>query len=483
MFEKTMRTFKYLFLTGWIILSGLLQVQAQPWTLQTCIDTALQNNIQLNQQQLNNRLTELNLEQSKAERIPTLNASASQGLNFGRSIDPYTNLYSNNNFASNSFSMNSNLVLFNGFQIKNTIKRNEIDWKAGQKDLEALKKNITLNITLGYVQVLFAYDQLENARNKVASTQAQVERTKKLVEAGELPEGNLLQLKSQLATDHYAEVNAGNQLWMSKVNLMQLMDIPVNPAFDVVRPALPDTIDTGLLTKKTEEIYQEALRTQPQVQSAALRVMSAEKNLQISKGAMSPRLSLSANLSSGYSNARSLYDRTYTTVTQEIGYLASNPNEKVLADRQQAIIESRPYPFQNQIWDNFGQSVRFSLSIPIFNKKQVKTNIKRSMISIETARLNEWNVKVQLRKEVEQAYSDLIVASKNFAAAYEQLLSAKRSFQDIERKYNLGLVNATDYLIEKNNYANAQVTLTRNKYDYIFKQKILDFYMGIPIRF
>ncbi len=471
-------------LTVLAVMTGAVQAQqTRQWPLQACIDTALQNNIQMNQQRLNNRLTEINYEQARAQRIPTLNASASQSYNFGRSIDPYTNQYNNNNFASNSFSMNSSLTLFNGFQIKNRIRQNEIDLKAGEKDLETLKKNVTLNVVLGYVQVLFAYDQLENARNKVASTKAQVERTEKLVEMGELPESNLLQMKSQMSTDHYAQVNAENQLWMSKVNLMQLMEIPVSAGFDVERPPLPDSIDTRILTRKTDEIYQEALNTQPQVQSAALKVMSAEKNLEISRGAMYPRLSLSANLSSGYSNARSLYDRSYTTVIQEIGYLASDPTEKVLADKQQALIESRPYPFQNQVWDNFGQSVRLSLSIPIFNNKQVKTNIKRSVINIETARLSELNVKVQLRKDVEQAFSDLIVASKSFAAAYEQLQSARKSYLDVEKKYDLGLLNATDYLIEKNNYANAQVTLTRNKYDFIFKEKILDFYMGKPIHF
>ncbi len=480
-----MRIIKLVSFTGFVFLFLLHTVYSQEkqWTIQECMDTALQNNIQLNQQRLSNRLSEVSIEQSRAQRIPSLNASTSQGLSFGRSIDPYTNQYNNTNFASNSFSLNSNVTLFNGFQNTNTIRRNEIDLQAGEKDLETLKKNITLNITLGYLQVLFAYDQLENARNKLASTRAQVERTQKLVEIGELPEGNLLQLQSQMATDNYSFVNADNQVWIAKVNLMQLMNIPVKSGFDLLRPSYPDTINTAILNKSADEVYQEALQTQPQVQSAVLKVQSAEKGLQISKGAMAPRLSLSANLSSGYSNARSLYDRTYNTVTEEIGYLASDPSDKVLSDRQHTIVSAKSYPFQNQVWDNFGQSVRLSLSFPIFNSKQVKSNIKRSMINIETARLNKMNVEVQLRKNVEQAYSDLVVASKNYAAASEQLRTAKKSFQDTEKKYNLGLVNATDYLIEKNNYANARVMLTRNKYDYIFKHKILDFYKGEPIQF
>ena len=150
-------------------------------------------------------------------------------------------------------------------------------------------------------------------------------------------------------------------------------------------------------------------------------------------------------------------------------------------DRTRMITAAKPYPFTNQVWDNFSQAVRISLSIPILNNKQVSSNIKRSMISIESARLNDKNIRNNLRKEVEQAYSDLAVAAKNYAAAMEQLKSAKKAFEDTERKYSLGLLNATDYLIEKNNYANAQNTLTRNKYDYLFRQKIINFYLGKEI--
>ncbi|NOY36464.1 MAG: TolC family protein [Chlorobi bacterium] len=456
-------------------------LQAQKWSLEACIDTALVNNIQVNQEILINRQNMIGLEQARAQRIPALNANASQSFNFGRSVDPYTNQYNNQNFASNSFSFTSNYTLFNGFQNQNSIRQNEVNIRAGEKDIEAIKKNITLNVTLAYVQVLFAREQLENAQNKVISTKAQTERTEKLVKSGMLPEGNLLQLQSQLATDQYSQVNAENQVWLARVNLMQIMEIPVRTDFDIIRPEIPDTLDMTLLANGPEWVYQQALLTQPQIESASLNVKSAELGLKIAKGALFPRISLNASLSSGYSNARNLFDVTYETSAEQVGYLASDPTEIVLNDRTRMITTAKPYAFTSQVWDNLSQAVRLSLSIPILNNKQISSNIKRSAISIENARLSEKNIKNQLRKEVEQAYSDLAVASKNYVAAKKQLRSAKRSFQDTEKKYSLGLLNATDYLIEKNNFANARATLTRNKYDFLFRQKIVEFYLGKQI--
>lgn len=462
------------------VVAGSLPAQ-DVWTLETCIDTALVNNIQINQQILARRQNVIGLDQARAQRIPTLNANASQSFNFGRSVDPYTNQYNNQNFASNSFSFTSNFTLFNGFQTINSIRQGEVDLMQSEKNIEATRKSITLNVALAYTQVLFTYEQMKNAQVKLESTRAQLERTEKLVRSGMLPEGNLFQMQSQLATDQYSAINAENQIWLAKVNLMQLMDIPVRQDFDIDRPEIPDSLDMSLLAEGPEWVYQQALLTQPQIEAARLEVESAQLGLKISQGSRLPRISLNASLSSGYSNARNLFDVTYETTTEQVGYLASDPTEFVLNDRTRMITEAKPYPFTNQVWDNFSQAVRISLSIPILNNKQVSSNIKRSMIAIESARLNDKNIRNNLRKEVEQAYSDLAVAAKNYAAALEQLKSAKKAFEDTERKYSLGLLNATDYLIEKNNYANAQNTLTRNKYDYLFRQKIINFYLGREI--
>jgi outer membrane protein len=454
------------------------------WTLEKCIHHALEKNISINQKILNNELSEITLDQSKADLLPNLSASGSQSWNFGRSVDPYTNDYVSTNVGSNNFSLSSQVTLFDGLQNVNTIKKNQLDVQSGNLDLEKTKNDITLSVTQAYLQVLFAYEQVENSILRLESTAAQVERTQKLVNAGSSPEGDLFKINSQLASDQYSFVNAENQLSISKVNLMQIMELPVEEKFDIVIPDF-DVTTIGITTPGTsDEIFSKALEVQPEIESSELKVASAEQSLKIAKGGLYPRLSLSGSLGTGYSNARTL--RQFgdpVTDIQEIGYLQSDPTELVVSERTYSPSSEIDYAFGDQIRDNLSESVRLSLSIPIFNRFQVKNNISRSRINVETAELNKQNTENQLRKTIEQAYNDLISSAKNYDAAVEQLKSLERSYNDTERKYELGMVNATDYLIEKNNYENSKFSLSRAKYEYIFTYKILEFYQGIPITF
>jgi outer membrane protein len=418
--------------------------QEKKWSLAECIDRALMENTSVNQRKLANSVSELTLEQSKATRIPTLSGSTSQGFNFGRSLDPYTNTYFAQNIASNNFSLSSSLNLFTGFQTINTIKKNELDLKAGTLDLEKTKKDVTLNVTLAYLNILFAFEQLENARSQVESTQSQVDKTQILVNSGTLPIGNLYTVQSQLATDKYTQVNAENQLSISKVNLMQLMELPVDPAFDIIRPDLSNIDVKAAIETAPDSIYSKALQVQPDVASSEIKVASAETNLKISKAGQYPRLSLSTGISSAYSDQRK---RT----------------------------------FEQQLADNMSQSVRLNLSIPIFNQKQVSTGVQKSQINVYTSQLNALDTRNQLRKSIEQAYNDMVAAQHNYDAVQNQLISTETSYNDSKRKYELGMITATDYLIAKNNYSNALTNLIRAKYNYLFMNKILDFYQGNSI--
>ena len=186
--------------------------QARIWTLEDCIKHALTENISINQKKLSYEVDLITLEQSKANKIPSVNASGSQNFNFGRSVDPYTNIYTQNNFASNNFAVNANWDVFNGFQNKNTIIKNEIDMKTGSYELKETENNISLSITQAYLQVLYSYEQIDNSKSKLESTRAQVKRTEALLRAGEVPEGNLFKIKAQEATDQYNLINAENQL-------------------------------------------------------------------------------------------------------------------------------------------------------------------------------------------------------------------------------------------------------------------------------
>ena len=432
--------------------SGLAGAQTNPWTFQQCLDTALQRNISVNQSRMGNELNKVSLEQSKANRIPSISASANEALNVGKNVDPTTNTFVTEGYHSTNLGLSSSYNLFNGLQNANTIRQNRLNVQAGESDIEKAKNDVTLSITTGYLQVLFANEILAAAKSQEEATIAQVERTEKMVNAGKSPESDLLQIKSQLATDNLSVITAQNQVDLARVTLMQLMDIPINDSFNVAVPALDEPLPDAIQTN--EQIYQKSLAVLPQITSASLRTSASMMALKVSQGAHWPRISLGANLNTNYASSR-----------------------------KKGTVNPEGYPFFQQIWDNIGQSFSMGISIPIYSNRQIKSNIDRAKINLITTQLNEQNVKNVLRKSVEQTYTDMRASVKKYEATKQQVAAVEAVYKNSEKKYTVGVMSATDFLIQKNNFTQSQSNLIQAKYDYIFKRKILDFYQGKAIVF
>ncbi len=431
---------------------GMANAQKKAWTFKQCLDTALQRNISVNQSRLSNDLNKVSFEQSKANRIPNVSANAGEALNFGKNVDPTTNTFVTQAYHSTNMGVSGSLNLFNGLQNSNTIKQNRLNVQAGEYELEKVRNDVTLNITTGYLQVLFAYEILATAKNQETSTLAQVDRTEKMVNAGKSPESDLLQIKSQLATDNLAVINAQNQLDMAKVTLMQLMEVPIADDFEVEVPAL---VEPSVIPQSNVDIYNKSLQVMPQIFGAALRTNASQMALKVSEGARWPRLTLGGNLSSNYASSR----------------------------KQGTNVNPEGYPFFKQLWDNIGQSFNLGLSIPIYSNRQIQSNIERAKINELNIRLSEQNTKNVLRKSVEQAFTDLRAAGKKYEATKLQLTAVESVYKNAEQKFNVGVMTATDFLIQKNSYTQSQSSLIQTKFDFIFKSRILDFYQGKGITF
>jgi outer membrane protein len=437
-----------------ILLTGTLTMgQATVWNFQQCLDTALKRNISINQGRLTNELNMISLTQSKANRMPSLSANASEGFNFGKNVNPTTNAFVIQTYNSTNFGIGSSINLFNGLQNSRTIQQNSLIIEAGKYDIATIENTVTLNITTAYLQVLFAYEILIAAENQVESTRSQVDRTGKMVNAGKVPESNLFQIKSQYATDKLAVVTARSQLDLAKVTLMQLMEIPVIDSFDIVKPDFGEPAE--LILQSNQDIFRKALAVQPQIPGAAFRTSSALMEIKISKGARWPRLNLSGNINTNFAGSA----KTESSVNP------ANQN------------------FFPQLWDNLGGSLGLGLSIPIYSNRSVKSNIERAIINAESAKLDEQNTKNQLRKSIEQTYTDLRSSMNKFFATKEQYNSSMVSYKNMEIKFNVGMMTAIDYLVEKNNFIQAESKLIQAKYEYIFNTKILDFYQGKAITF
>ena len=464
-----------------IFAAGNLSAQKKVWTLRECIDRAWQENIQLKITISNNAINSVNEVQSKAALYPNLNGSASQGFNFGRSLDPSTYQYTNEAIRTNNVSLNSNVVLYNGFQYRNTIKKYGLDVGAGKELIEKSRNDIALNVAGAYLQILLAQEQLAVARNQVEVGQGNVDKTKVMVDVGKLAEANLYQLKSQLASYKSTEVTAETQVSLAKLTLEQLMELPVTDDFTIEVPVLSDNVSPYDTSQAPSAIFDVAMQNQPQIKAADLQVQSAQMSYNISKGAYMPKLTLGGSLMTNYSSARNQVSYETLVTQKDIGFVKSNPTEIVTGNIVSTVPVTSPYAFTGQLSDNFAQSLLFSLTVPIFTNLQTKAGVDRARINIEQVQLNQTSTKNDLRKSVEQAYTDLKAANKKYIASQEQVSYSQISYNNILARYNEGLSTANDLFIENGNFVSAKSQLIQSKYDYIFKQKVLDFYLGRPI--
>lgn len=432
----------------------------ETWTLEKCIKYAFDNNIQIKQQQLNVKFNEGKLFQSKMRALPSLNASANQSYSFGLAPNYLTNQKEAQNTQSTSFSVNSSVTLFNGLQIYNTMKQSQFDLLATISDVEKVKNNIALSIAAAYLQILYSQELVASSTRQLELSKLQVERTSILVKAGSLPEGNLLEIEAQVASDELQVVNAQNQLDLSYLTLTQYLDIKNPEGFKIEKPNL-GSFEGKLVDLSPTGVFEAAQQTMPQIISAGHRVSSSEKGLSIAKGGMSPRLSLNGNYNSGAQFYMTKVYRFNST---------TNQMERYVED-----------PFMDQIKNNASKSISFGLSIPIFNGWQVKTGISNAKISLDNAKLSFENEKNILFKDIQQAYADALAAQKKLKATEKSLASLGEAFRYSEQKFNVGLVTSVDYTTAKTKLSKAEADLLQAKYELIFKSKILEFYKGIPL--
>jgi len=456
----------------------LVAYSQDPWSLEDCINYAMENNIQIKQYTLNTEYNENLLKQSKLSQIPNLNANTRYSYSWGRALDQTTYTFTNDQqINSISFGVSSSVNLFNGLQVRNSIRKNELNLMASYEDVEKVKNDISLNLAAAYLQILFNRELVAVTDNQLAITGQQVERTRKMVNAGKLAKGSLLEIQAQYASEELTLINAENQLALSYLNIQQILNLEYDPAFKIIMPELPVPGDS-LMMINVEQVYEIAQTAMPEIKSASLSVQSSEKDLEIARGNRSPQLTFSANYNTGYSDLREKVVTVNDNVSIPIGETAGG--EAVYSYPTSVPVYGK-YPFFEQMNDNRSAGVGLGLSIPIFNGWQVNTSIANAKISLENSQLELENQKNILYATIQQAYADAIAALKKFTATQQALISMEESFLYTEKKFEVGLVNTVDYNASKNQLTTTQSDLLQAKYDFIFKTRILNFYKGEPI--
>lgn len=442
-----------------LFFSGLLffqTVKAQtdmpsvPLDLETCVAIAIENNLTLKRTELNQQITEANLIESQGRRLPSLTAGASSGYRWGRSINPVTNLFETRRIGNINLFGNTGAPIFQGMRINNSIAQAKANLESGMYTLEATKNDITLNVINLFIDVVFNREQVKIAENQLRTTQEQLGRTKKLVEAGALPLSEQLTLQSQNATNELNVINAKNGLRLAKLSLAQALQIPFTDGFDVIEPEY-EVSQAALIGETPAEIFEIAVDLMPQIKAESANVKSAEIGVKIAKGAFLPTLDAGISAFSNY------VDQAFIPGSREI------------------------IAFKTQVDNNFSQSGTLNFNIPIFTRFSNKSNLQRARVQQQLAEVSELEAKNKLRQDIETAYNSAYAAEQSYQASLIRVKSLEETFRIAQQRFELGAINSVDFEVAQNNLFNAQADLLNAKYTYIFRIKVLDFYLGNPI--
>ena len=454
------------------------------WTLKECVDVALENNLRIKRSIYNVESFRANLMQSKGSFLPSLNASGSYSNNYGRALNPTSNLYIDKNSTTISPSVNSSLILFNGLRIQNTFRQNQQDVSASNFDLLKAKNDVILNVVTFYTNVIFNQELFENAKYQLNSSQQQLDRIKKQVEAGALSLSNQLNQEAQVATNESNAINQENVLNLSVIQLKQAMQVPASEPMEIEIPDLQ--LEDLVLDQNAEQIYQVALETMPEIKSAMLKVQSAELALKANRGSYLPRLSLNASVSSNSSslNTRNSFisDGTTTVGTTPIG-VALPSNQNVYSLTPNGTLLQEKYDHSAQLGDNLFKNVSFQLTIPILNGLATRANVQRSILNREIANITVKETQNTLRQSIETSYNDALAASRSYGAALKSVNAQQEAYRMNKQRFEVGALSIIEYQVSENDLFRAKSDLTRAKYNFIFKKKVLDFYQGKQIEY
>lgn len=447
-------------------------------TLKEAVEIGIKNNIDVLQADLQMQKAGVDLKQSKEYMLPDLNASANYGKNFGRSIDPFTNSYIDQKVNYANYSAASNLLLFNGFYLQNQVKANKLGYEASKMELQQAKDNLTINIILAYLQVLSAEEILKQSQNQVLVTEKQVERLGILNQSGAILPADFFDMKGQLATDQVAIADNKNNLATAKLNLVQLLNIPYNQNLELEK--IPAENFNPAYSETPGEIYQTALQQFAQVQATKLRTQSAEKNIRSIKGELFPTLSLGGSLNTNYSSVATRDYFVNTTENQSSNYVKID-NLQYPVFVKQDNYASRKISFGDQLSNNLFSAVNLGLTIPLFNASHIRNQVKLAKLNLKNNKYIEQNTKTQLQQAIERAFVNLTSASDKYKLLLEQENAFEESFKSAEVRFNAGAITSVDYLIAKNNLNRAQNNLITSKYDFVLREKVLDYYAGKPL--
>lgn len=462
--------------------AGVYAQESTSWTLEKTIKYALDNNLDIKQNVLNERLATLQLEQSRLSQIPNASLNSNVGRSYGRSVDPTTNLFINQGYSFFGLNGNVDVLLFGWFQKRNTISQNNFLNKAATADLEQLKDDVSLNVATAFLRILMAREQINIQVGQLQYSNKQKEQTDYFVKAGRSPDLDLAQMEAQVATDSSAYYTAISNHQQAILDMKAIMNFDIAAPFDAVAPNVEQIELLEIGTMNPETIYQSAQEHFGSIKGGQLKLNAAQKGLDATKSSLYPQLAFNGQFGTNYASTLKEINTATITGSRPNGDFINLNNDLLPVLTPTYDYTTKTTSFGDQFSNNFRQTYALTLSVPIFNGWTTRSNISRSKIDVLSKTYNLEQVRLKLKQDVYKAYYDARVAIQKYYASKKADEASKRAYNYAQKRYELGLMNAVELLTTQNTALKAKSEALSAKYDMVFKLKVIDYYLGKEIK-
>ncbi|GAA3650799.1 TolC family protein [Flavivirga jejuensis] len=436
----------------------------------------MENNLDLKSSGLTTKSATINYKQSLNELLPNLNMDYNLGLNNGRSIDPFTNSYSNQELTFSNLGINLNMTIFNGFRILNSIKQNWFNMEAAKMELEAAKQNLTLNVIIGYIQILNSRDLVELSKSRLKTTEGQLKRLEVNYKEEVGNPVDYTNMQGQYASEQVAIINAENNFKSAVLDFTSLLNLEANSKNNFEN--ISGLIESEKYLFSANDVYHDALQHLATFKSTQSRIDAANSGIKAARANYFPEVSLFGQLNTNYSSLAETFTETSTSISETGDFVTiDNQDYPVLQNESQFISDKINY--DSQFNNNLNTVVGISVSVPLFNGFRAKNIVKLQKIELEETELEFKRTKLLFKQSIEQTYNNMESAFNRYQILLDQVVAFKESYRINEVRFNNGVSNIIDYITSKNNMDSAQLNLNQAKYEYLLHVKILDFYRGI----
>jgi len=446
------------------------------WTLPQCIEYAMANNISVKQIDLQSKIAELTYKQSKLGQYPNVSFSASPSFNSGRNQDPTSFSLITQSYLSANMQLQSSAEIFNWYSKRNTIAANQWEVEAAKANTDKLKNDIALTVANSYLQILLSKEQEKIAEVKLQQSQAQLSNTRKLVDAGALPELNASELEAQVARDSATLISADGAVQQNILNLKAYMTIDAAEPFEVDTPPVDMIPVEKIADLQPDAVYSMAMANMPQQKANGFKLKAAKKLTEAARGNMYPTISMFGSLGSGYNSRAQEITGSVPSVIPVATVTVGGTPYNVFPIQPTNIYDKSS--FTRQVNENFRQSIGINISVPIFNGGSLRTAYEKSKINIKNQELQMQLDDQTLKQNIYQAYNAAKVALEKFNASKKSMETAERSFSFSQKRYDVGLLSTLELITNQNNLFSARLQYTLDHFDYVFKMKVLEFYKG-----